>query len=139
MKKTRVAFMAFFFILNSTEFIEYKKIFTRFEKISTNKGSVWLDWAINWTLGKHSKPVATIILPKSLTFLGNFCKVVKIIHFSCEIILGNFYRHLVIFFWSHCKGSRVHLVVVRTKYLQTKAYNQSWTALGYNLRIYLLK
>ena len=39
---------------------------------------------------------------QSPTFLGNFCKVVKIYHFSSEIILGIFYRHLAIFFWSHC-------------------------------------
>ena len=37
-------------------------------------------------------------LPKSLTFLGNFCKGVKIYHFT---YLGNFYRHLAIFIWSH--------------------------------------
>ena len=37
---------------------------------------------------------ATINLPKSPTFLGNYCKGVK-------SFLGNFYRHLVIFFWSH--------------------------------------
>ena len=35
-----------------------------------------------------SKPLATINLPKSPTFLGNFCKGVKIYHFSIEIILG---------------------------------------------------
>ena len=39
-------------------------------------------------LGNHSKPVATIILPKLPTLLGNFCKGVKIIHYSCEIIFG---------------------------------------------------
>ena len=34
--------------------------------------------------------------------LGNFCKGVKIIHFSSEIIFGQlFFRHLVIFIWSH--------------------------------------
>ena len=44
-----------------------------------------------------TKPLATINLPKSSTFLVNFCKGVKIIHFSSEIILGNFYRHLAIF------------------------------------------
>ena len=37
-------------------------------------------------------------LPKSPKFIGNFCKGVKIIHFSCEIILGNFYKHLAIFY-----------------------------------------
>ena len=40
------------------------------------------------TLGNHSKPVATIILAKSPTYLGNFCKGVKIIHFSSELIFG---------------------------------------------------
>ena len=29
--------------------------------------------------------------------LGKFCEVVKIFHFSSEIILGNYYRHLAIF------------------------------------------
>ena len=33
------------------------------------------------------KPLAAINLPKSPTFLGNFCKGVKIYHFSSEIIL----------------------------------------------------
>ena len=46
------------------------------------------DWAIYWTLGNNSKPVATIILPKLPTLLGNFCKVAKIFHFSSEIIFG---------------------------------------------------
>ena len=31
----------------------------------------------------------TISWPKSLSFLGNFCKGVKIYHFSCEIIFGS--------------------------------------------------
>ena len=39
-------------------------------------------------LGNHSKPVATIILPKLPTLLCNFCKGVKIIQFSSEIIFG---------------------------------------------------
>ena len=33
---------------------------------------VWPDWAIYWTLGHFLKPLATINLPKSLTFLGIF-------------------------------------------------------------------
>ena len=36
------------------------------------------------------KKNTTIILPQSPPFLGNFCKGVKIIHFSSETILGNF-------------------------------------------------
>ena len=43
------------------------------------------------------KAFGKINLPKSPTFLGKFCKGVKIYHFSREIILGNFYRHLAIF------------------------------------------
>ena len=34
--------------------------------------AVWPDWAIYWTLGKFLLPLATINLPKSPTFLGNF-------------------------------------------------------------------
>ena len=59
------------------------------------------DLAIYWTLGNFSKPVATISLPKSHTFLGNFYKGAKIFNFSGEIILGNFFRHLATFYWSH--------------------------------------
>ena len=52
--------------------------------------AVWPDWVIYWTLGNFFKPLATINLPKSYTFLGNFCKGVKIFHFSSEIIFGQF-------------------------------------------------
>ena len=38
--------------------------------------------------GQLLKPLATINLPKSPTILGNFCKGVKINHFSCEITFG---------------------------------------------------
>ena len=50
-----------------------------------------------WTWCNFSKPLATINLPKYPTFLGNFCKGVKIYHFSSEIIFGQLYRHLAIF------------------------------------------
>ena len=50
--------------------------------------TVWPDWAIYWTLGNFLKPLATIKLPKSSTFLGNFCKGVTIFNFSIEIIFG---------------------------------------------------
>ena len=40
------------------------------------------------TLGNFLKPLATINWPKSASFFGNFCKVVKINHFSSEIIFG---------------------------------------------------
>ena len=51
--------------------------------------------------GQIFKALATINLPKSTTFLSNFCKGVKIFNFSSEIILGNFYGHLATFHWSH--------------------------------------
>ena len=38
---------------------------------------------------------------KSLTFLGNFCKGVKIYHFSSEIIFGQLLWTFGDFFWSH--------------------------------------
>ena len=41
---------------------------------------VWPDWAIRWILGRFLKLLATINLPKSPTFVGNFCKGVKIYH-----------------------------------------------------------
>ena len=68
-----------------------------FSALRERSRPVWPDWAIYWTLSIILKPFATINLPKSATFLGNFCKGVKIYHFSIEIILGNFYRHLSIF------------------------------------------
>ena len=48
-------------------------------------GTVWPDLA---TLGNFSKPLAAINLPKSPTFIGNFCKGVKIFNFSNEVIFG---------------------------------------------------
>ena len=52
------------------------------------ENSVWPDWAIYWTLGYFLKPLEAINLPKSPTFLGNFCKVVKIYHFPSLMIFG---------------------------------------------------
>ena len=39
-------------------------------------------------LDKFLKALATINLPKSPTFFGNFCEGVKIYNFSSEIIFG---------------------------------------------------
>ena len=38
--------------------------------------------------GQLLKHLAAIILPKSPTFLGSFCKGVKVFNFSSEIIFG---------------------------------------------------
>ena len=56
--------------------------------VSLSRESVWPDWVIYCTLGNFAKPMATIILPKSPTFLGNFCKCVKTFHFYSEVIFG---------------------------------------------------
>ena len=47
--------------------------------------TVWPYWAIYWTLGNFLKSLATINVTKSPIFLDNFCKGVKIYHFSSEI------------------------------------------------------
>ena len=62
--------------------------------------AVWPDWAIFCTLGNHSKPVATIFLPKSPTLLGNN-KASNSFIFLLKSFLGNFYRQFAIFIWSH--------------------------------------
>ena len=61
-------------------------------------------------MGNFSKNVATIILPNSPILLGNFCKGVKIFHFSSEILFGqilltfgNFF--LVTLMMRHCPNS----------------------------------
>ena len=59
---------------------------------------MWPDWPIYWSLGNLVKPLATINLPESPTFLGNFCKGVI---FLVKSFLGNFYRHLATFFSGH--------------------------------------
>ena len=66
-----------------------------------NRLSVWPHWAIYWTLGNFLKPLATIYLPKSSTFLGNFWTGVKIYHCSSEIIFGQLLQTFGDFFWSH--------------------------------------
>ena len=48
--------------------------------------AVWPDWSTYWTLGNFLKHLGTINLPKSPAFFVNFCKGVKIYHFSSEII-----------------------------------------------------
>ena len=60
------------------------------------------DWAIFCTLGNFLMPLATINLAKSPTFLGNFCKVVKIYHICSGIIFGQLLWTFGNFFWSHC-------------------------------------
>ena len=63
-----------------------------FEILRLNNNSslatVWPVWAIYFTWGNFLKPLAITNMSKSPTFKGNFCKGVKIWHFSSEIIFG---------------------------------------------------
>ena len=59
------------------------------------------DSAIYFTLGNFLKPVATIILPKSPIFLGNFGEGGKIFHYSTEII------YWAAFYWSPCSWALI--------------------------------
>ena len=52
-------------------------------------------------MGNFSKPVATITLPKLLTFLYNFCKGFKKVNFSSEIIFGQLLKTFGDFYWPH--------------------------------------
>ena len=47
--------------------------------------------------GQLFKALGTIILPKSPTFLGNFCKGVKIFNFSSEITFGQLLQTFGVF------------------------------------------
>ena len=58
-------------------------------------------WQFFWTLSIFSKPLATINLAKSLTFLGNFGKGVKIFNFSCEIMFRATFIDIWRFFTGH--------------------------------------
>ena len=64
-------------------------------------GPVWPDWAIFCTLGNF------LNLPKSLTFLGNFCKGVKIYQFFSEIIFEQLLQTFGDFFLVTLDGSAI--------------------------------
>ena len=106
--------------------------------------SVWLDWAIYWTLGNFLKHLATINLSDSPTFLGNFLKVSKTIIFPVKSFLGNFYRHLAIFSGHTCpfgqnlnskNGSKVNKRLCENK----NAFSQSSSNLASNFLSLLRK
>ena len=74
-----------------------------------------------WTLGNFLKPLAAINLSKSPTFLGKFCKGVKIFHFSSEIIFGQllwtfgyFLLVTLVVTNRHCSKDRTHSVFQNT-------------------------
>ena len=82
---------------------------------------VWPDWAIFCTLGNFLKPLATINLPKSLTFLGNFYKVAKMYDFSCEIIFGQFLWTFGYFFSGHTEIQSTNFITIWWDLLRQKA------------------
>ena len=87
---------------------------------------VWPDWTIYCTLGNHSKPLVTINLPKSPTFLTNFCKCVNIIHFSSEIIFGQLLLTFGDFFWSHWKEATFSPIEGCMNRPLVNTYKESW-------------
>ena len=89
-----------------------KKVNNLFSKTpAAASAAVWPDWAIYWTLGNFLKPLATINLPKSPTFLGNFCTGVKIYHFSSEIIFRQFFLDIWHFFLVALLSSTFNLLL----------------------------
>ena len=53
-----------------TRIVPYRRPLSRNKHHSSE--SVWPNWAIYWTLGNFLKPLTTIYLSKSPTFLGDF-------------------------------------------------------------------
>ena len=91
---------------------------------------VWPYWAIYWTLGIFLKPFAAINWPKSSTFLGNFCKDVKICHFSSEIIFWATFIDIWRFFSGHSGGGQCRSVKTCTNvvsvWLDWAIFESSW-------------
>ena len=73
--------------------------------------AVWPDWAIFYTLGNFSKPVATIILPKLPTLLGNFVKVSIYFIFLVKSFLATFKD-----FWWLFTGHAVSMTGLRVSW-----------------------
>ena len=98
--------------------------------------SVWTDWTIYWTLGNFSKSFSTINLSTSPTLLGNFCKGVKIFDFSSEIILGNIFRHVATFYWSHWL-QHANSLSHKTSFSLTRLLTRSTPSLSLSLSLSL--
>ena len=93
-------------------------------------------------LGNFLKPLAAFNLSKSPTFLGTFCKGVKIFHFLVKTFLDNFYKHLVIF--SGHTVSNSHPSVIQSPYrrardniwVETKENSECPSGVGQFRKIY---
>ena len=87
--------------------------------------------------------MATIILPKLLTFLGNFGKGCKIFHFSAEIIYWATFIDIWRLFTGHTdseSSSLFHFTVWRfaKKLLNNVAKRKYWTQIWWKGTIYFL-
>ena len=77
--------------------------------------SVWR-WVVNarsvTRLGDSLKFGQKLIWPNLLHSLAIFVKFSKPIIFLVKSLLGNFYRHLAIFFWSHWMQAVRHFKII---------------------------
>ena len=67
-------------------------------------------------IGRFFALWAATILPKLPTLLGNFCKGVKIIHFSSEIIFGQLFIEIWRFLSGHTVGKIVLLLIATSNH-----------------------
>ena len=107
--------LSIFCLLLNFEIYRHRQLFVSLKlNFFCSSHALWPDWAIFCTLGTFLKPLAPINLPKSPTFLGNFCKGVKIYHFSSEIIFGQILHMYIRRFFSD------HTDVIPLLYLNVK-------------------
>ena len=101
---------------NATEALKLKNEILIFWRDANDDGCSVTRFIDFCTLGNFSKPVATIILPKPPTFKAIFVKLSKSFIFLVKSFLGNFYRHLANFYWSHwTDASLLSRLIVRSK------------------------
>ena len=75
------------------------------QNINSEVGNNDLNQNRNFEVGNNNLTQIALIL-------GNFCKGVEIFNFSCEIIFGQLYIHLVTICWSHWQHSVVLWLVI---------------------------
>ena len=88
---------------------------------------MWPDWAIFWTLGNFLSLWKQLICPNLSNSLEIFVNVSKSFIFLVKSFLGNFYRHLGIFLWSHCSRLRFNWAVFFALAIVDSASHSPWT------------
>ena len=101
----------------NNENIAMNEIGIGFSATSMNVNFFWLTSVTrlgnSLYLGNFLKPLATINLPISPTFLGIFCKGCQnLYYFLVKSFLGNFYRHLATFTGHTAVNTQVRLFLV---------------------------